>query len=137
MAYTTANGVTEAKAVEYHGPAAGSAAYRLDTTLRRAERLVKDLAPPPEGMSAEEAVTYSVVAADAELAVFEWFWERPDYLERDKIGDVDVKYRDASAVEDLVRREMGRYYIGPREVAPRQNLSPSATVKNISDQPLW
>lgn len=137
MAYTTANGVTDAQAVEYHEAArvpGGGSALRLETTLRRAERIVAELAPPPEPADAE----YTAVAADAELAVFEWLWETAAYLERNEVLDSRVVYRDPRALEDLVRREMGGYYVGPREVAPREAKDVASTVlTNVSDEPLW
>lgn len=57
MAHATGNGVTVAHAVEYHPAAEKATARRLDATLRRAERLVRALAPPPDPLDAVRAAS--------------------------------------------------------------------------------
>lgn len=134
MAHTTANGITVEQATEYHAPAKDKSARRLDTTLRRAERLVRDLAPPPSPEDPE----YAPTAADAELATFEYMWGRVSYVEREDVMQASTVYADRKALEDLVRDSMGRFYVGRRVVPPNApDDRPASVLTNVSENPLW
>jgi len=134
MAHTTQNGVTTAHATEYHAPAKRAPERRLDAILRRSERLVRDLAPPPSPTDGE----YGQTAADAELAVFEHMWERASYVDKDGVMQASTTYADRKALEDLVRDSMGRFYVGPRVIPPNTPETPApAVVTNVSEDPLW
>lgn len=136
MAHITINGTTTVQATEYHTPASEASESRLDATLRRAERLVKDLAPPPS----PEDLEYPSTAADAELAVFEHLHESLYYVERDVVGNATTVYRDRKALEDLVRDAMGRFYVGPRAIEPNPpdgSAGAPSVLTNVSEHPLW
>lgn len=134
MAHTTENGVTVERATSYHAPAANGSPERLDTILRRAERLVRDLAPPSDPVDNE----YKSTAADAELAVFEFLWESPAHIDRETVLDATTYNRGQGALLELVRNAMGRFYIGPREIPPNASDDrPPSVVHNVSPDPLW
>jgi hypothetical protein len=135
--HVTANKVTASQAVDYHPglkDVASGPASRVDSVLRRAERLVRDLAPPPDPLDEE----YKPAAADAELAVFEFLFSNPAHLESDQLSDARSTYRRLESVEQIVRQAMGRYYVGPREIPPNADPPrPGARLTNVSDEPLW
>lgn len=134
MAHITVNGVTIERAKNYHAPASSGSPERLDTILRRAERLVRDLAPPPDPINSE----YNPTAADTELAVFEHLWERASYVDRDDVMQAATVYADHKALENLVRDSMGRFYIGPREIPPNTpETRRGSSLHNVSPEPLW
>lgn len=137
MAYTTNNGITETQAADYHPDltdVASGPASRVDSVLRRAERLVADLAPPPDPLDTE----YPKAAADAELAVFEFLFSNRAHLESDQLSDARETYRRPESVEEIVRQAMGRYYVGPRFVPDRNDPpAPKAKLSNVSEGPLW
>lgn len=133
MPYTTANGTTEYGALDYYPKAAGTPEARIDSVLRRAERIVRDLAPPPDTLDSK----YSAVAADTELAVFEYLLETSPHAEREQTLDRMVVYR-GDGLEQLVRQSMGSYYVGPRVVPPNADPpAPPAKLTNVSPDPLW
>lgn len=143
MAYTTANGTTTDAAatgdtvvvMNYYQGAAGAPETRLDGILRRAERRVADLAPPPD----PKTDRYTRMARDTELAVFEFLFEHRPHLEKEGQLDANATYRDEKALLNLIRAEMGEFYVGLREVQPRTEAlpGPKAVVRNVSDEPLW
>lgn len=134
MAHITTSGVTVERATSYHAPASKGSPERLDAILRRAERLVRDLAPPPDPVGNE----YPPTAADAELAVFEFLWERKSYVERDDVMQASAVYADHKALENLVRDSMGRFYVGPREIPPNSpETRRGSSLHNVSPEPLW
>lgn len=132
MAYETANGTTTQNAVDYHKAAKGAAEIRLDAILRRAERVVRSLAPSPSTPPADE---YRAAAADAELVAFEYLWQRPDYLERKKLLNAEVTYAKAGSLESAIQAIMGGYYVGEEE--PSRVETGGAVVFNVSDEPLF
>ena len=133
MAYETSNGTTTQNAMDYCEAAKGAATVRVDAVLRRAERTVRSLAPPP---STPSDVQYKASAADAELAVFEHLWQRPSYLKREDWLDGSATYADDGALAGLVRDAMGGYYAG--EDAPSGSSNDGkAAVFNVSDEPLF
>lgn len=134
MSQKTANGNDMDRVIEYYPPASNAPETRVDTVLRRAERLVRDLAPPPEPVDNE----YKPTAADAELAVFEYLYESMPHVERKQELDATVVYRDPAGVEDVVRREMSRYYVGPRVIPPNTpETRRGSSLHNVSPEPLW
>lgn len=134
--HTTDNGVGIQDVLDYHQDAHGEPEIRVASVLRRAERLVADLAPP--SANATKPTDYAPMAADAELAVFVHLWETESHLERDEIMDRRKVYRDQAAVEELVRQSMGSYYVGPREIPPNADPPrPRTRLSNISPDPLW
>ena len=150
MAYTTANNVAsvapdppDATVVVVTADveaAQGGPQGRIDRMLRTAEGIVRDLAPPPENVTGEEAEKYRQTAADGEVAVFEYLWESKPHLERDTRLDMSATYRrdPDKALQSLVRSVMGRFYVGPRVVPTRdETVEPKAVVHNVSPEPLW
>jgi hypothetical protein len=133
VAYQTANGVATQNATDYFEKARGSAEVRLDAVLRRAERVVRSLAPSPSTPPDDE---YKAAAADAELAVFEHLWQRPSYLKREDWLDGSATYTDDGALEGVVRDAMGGYYIG-EDTPSGGNGDGKAAVFNVSDEPLF
>jgi hypothetical protein len=135
MAYTSANGTTTDAAatgdvvlvMDYFPGAQGAPQTRLDVLLRRAERVVRDLAPSPDPATTE----YRAAARDAELAVFEFLFSRPSYLQQHKVIDESVTYADEQALEQLVRDAMPGYYAGSL------GSEGAASVHNLRPEPLW
>lgn len=142
MAYTTANNVTtNGEAIDavlvtdYYGGAVSAPGVRQDGILRRAERRIAEVAPPPD----PKTQVYTSRAADTELAVFEFLFESRPYLERENQLDASAVYAGDRALLDLIRAEMGEFYVGPREVVPRTEAKPGAKtmLHNVSPEPLW
>ena len=133
MAYETANGTTTQSATDYCEAAKGAAAVRADAVLRRAERVVRSLAPSPSTPPDDE---YKRAAADAELAAFEHLWQRPSYLKREDWLDGSATYADEGALAGVVRDAMGRYYAGEDEASGESGAG-GAAVFNVSDEPLF
>jgi hypothetical protein len=149
MAYTTANGVASVApdppdasiqvVTDDVEAAQGAPQGRIDRILRTAEGIVRDLAPPP-AEDEDPQNEYPRAAADGEVAVFEYLWESKPHLERGTWLDASATYRRDSdkALQGLVRSVMGRFYVGPRIVPPRdETIEPKAVVHNVSDKPLW
>lgn len=132
MAHTTANGATTQNAIAYCEAAKGAAEVRVDAVLRRAERIVRSLAPSPSTPPDDE---YKQAARDAELAVFEHLWQRPSYLKRQDWLDASATYADDGALQGVVRDAMGGYYLG--EVDSLASNDGKAAVFNVSDEPLF
>lgn len=132
MPYETANTTTTQNAIDYCEAAKGAAGVRVDAMLRRAERVVRSLAPslqtPPDA-------EYKSFAADAELAVFEHLWQRPSYLKREDWLDGSATYSDDDALAGVVRDAMGSYYVGEDEAYGGSDGR--AAVFNVSDAPLF
>ena len=143
MAYTTANGVASTSpdppdssvqvVTDYYEGAQGASGARRDGVLRRAERRVAELAPPPD----PKTDRYTRMARDTELAVFEFLFEQRPHLERETQLDASVTYAGEQGLLDLIRAEMGEFYVGPREVRPREDRGPKTVLHNVSDEPLW
>ena len=135
MAHTTANGVKNTDVVAYHEDANGAPAARVDAVLRRAERGVRDLTvrPVPEGDE------YKKRAADAELAAFEYIFEYRPYLKREKLSDAELTYVDTESggLVGLIRGELGPFFSAPEQADAPGAASGSATVRNVSPEPLW
>ena len=133
MAYETTNGTTTQNAVDYCEAAKGATAIRVDAVLRRAERVVRTLAPAPSTPAGEQ---YKSSAADAELAAFEHLWQRPSYLKREDWLDGSATYSDDGALAGVVRDAMGGYYVGEDQSSGGSGDG-KAAVFNVSDEPLF
>ena len=121
--YTTENGVTSdasladatlVKVTDYHPSSAGASQARLDSLLRRAERLIRGSAPPPSPVP----TAYREAARDTELAVFEYLYERPSYADSESAGGVSVTYSGGrvgnsdGGTAAIIRDGMGAYVKG-------------------------
>lgn len=115
MAYTTANSVTTdpasgvglVKVQDYDDSFAGASQVRLDTLLRRAERRVKDIAPPA-GTPTDE---YRAAARDAELLAFDYLFKNPGYLESHSVLDESVSYAKGDALTRIISETMGGFVL--------------------------
>lgn len=132
MAYETANGTTTTDALSYYESAKNAPESRQDGILRRAERRIAEVAPPPDPVTAK----YTERASDTELAVFEFLFEHRPQFERENQLDASVVYADEQALLDLIRAEMGEFYVGPKEPVPESKPG-SVMLTNVSPEPLW
>lgn len=113
MAYTTASGVTTdpnvtgdvVKVQDYDGAFTGLPQTRLDVLLRRAERRVKEVAPPPSPV----AGAYLAAARDAELVAFEFLFRRPDYVESHSVTGESITYSRGDVLTRTIAEAMGDY----------------------------
>ena len=133
LPHVTANGTTTQNATDYCEGAKGAAVVRVDAVLRRAERVVRSLAPSPSTPSDDQ---YKAAAADTELAAFEHLWQRPSYLKREDWLDGSATYADDGALAGVVRDAMGAYYAG-EDVPSGGGGKGEAAVFNVSDEPLF
>lgn len=116
MAYTTINGTTETMAAGFYPGAQGQPEILVDTTLRLAERVVKNLAPTPD----EDPIPtdYTTGASDAELFVFRYIFRTEGYIggQRSLVGS-SITYSSDPKVLELVRQAMGDYVGGSANIA--------------------
>lgn len=134
--HTTDNGLSVADLRAAYSEVLQAPDSRLASLLRRAERLVADLAPKPSGLSTEDEERYADAAIDTELAVFEFLYESGGAVQTEAVDQLRTTYRDQREVQEIVRQSMGVYYVGPREVNPNPPRA-KTRLKNVSEEPLW
>jgi hypothetical protein len=103
VAYITANGTDTAGAVAYPPSAGQLPESKQDAVLRRAERTVREVAPPASGDE------YRRAAADAELAAFEFLAENPDYLKNYSVLDESTSLAGRGELVEMVAQMMGSF----------------------------
>lgn len=127
----TSNGATLEQATTYAG-AEDLPLVRREAVLRDAERLVRDIAPPPDPAPVE----YRVDALDAELRTFSWLCSHGDgNVKSESVDGVSLSYTDKpEPVYDLVARLMNRWIKG---TPPRPTVSKNAFSNVLGKSDLW
>lgn len=135
MAYVTPNGLDNDLVFEDLGDFGDLPDATQDRLLRSAHRTVTRLAPPPAPL--DEG--YREAARDAEVSVIKFLLATDEgVLKSSALSGVSTEsYVGLDAIQRMVANAMGGYYVGEGAISPSDTGGASASVHNVSPEPLF
>lgn len=137
MAVVTANGLDADLVLEDLEDFGDLPEATQDRLLRTAYRAVRRLAPPPDPRATTE--DYRETARDAEVSVIQFLLATEGgILKSSALSGVSTdSYVGLDAIQRMVANAMGGYYVGEGAESSSGTGGASASVFNVSDEPLF